>query len=262
MIYSIDINNNIIMSFADSLLQNFNEYIKVCLDEDNFMINNDIYCNNIDAFYNTSIGENKITIRQNVKEIKRKDKHIYLNKYYEFNEFNEFFVSNFKLINYSDIIPNNIENIEFGLWFNNNVNNLPISLVKIYFNVDFNKKNNNLPINLISLIYCESYNKNTNNCPSNLTFLLFNFTFNRNLNNLPYSLKCLNINYCDFNKNVDKLPSNLIELFLTNKFNKNIENLPNKLIKLNLGKSFNQPIDFLPESLQILVIRYLKLDIS
>lgn len=73
--------------------------------------------------------------------------------------------------------------------------------------------------------------------------------FNKNVDILPNSLEEIYFGY-SFDKPVDNLPENLIRIFFDNNFNQPVNKLPIKLKEIHFGISFNQSVDYLPNFLE------------
>lgn len=127
--------------------------------------------------------------------------------------------------------PSALENIEFGECFNQEICNLPNSIVKIAFPEEskFNQPVNKLNQNLVCLILGNLFNQPVDNLPSNLMSLELGDNFNQTIDNLPPELQSLQ---------------------LGEKFNQPINKLPKELSFLNIGKEFNQTFENLPETLE------------
>ena len=151
-------------------------------------------------------------------------------------------------------LPESLIKIKFGYKFNHSVDNLPQNLQELIFHDDsqFNKSIDNLPKSLISLKLEYKFNHSVDNLPQKLQELVFTDSsqFDKPIDNLPNNLISLKLGYL-FNHSVNNLPKKLQELVFANnsKFNKPIDNLPNSLISLKLGYLFDYSINNLPQNL-------------
>jgi hypothetical protein len=77
-------------------------------------------------------------------------------------------------------LPNNIEELYFGFFFDLELNDLPNSIKKIIFNKNskYNRELNNLPTTLEYLELPSYYNKNISNIPSNLVTIKCSKNYN------------------------------------------------------------------------------------
>jgi hypothetical protein len=123
-----------------------------------------------------------------------------------------------------DFLPEGIEEIHLGRFFNKPINNLPSSLKKLSI------------------------------CSHELNYS----KFNQSLDNLPTGLECLILKLIEnFNHTLDNLPSNLKELHLVVKnFNHPLNNLPQALEKLIVSKFNFYETYSLPSSLKEVNITY------
>ncbi|EGC40598.1 hypothetical protein DICPUDRAFT_73890 [Dictyostelium purpureum] len=114
-------------------------------------------------------------------------------------------------------LPQSLETIEFGFFFNQKLSNLPLSIKKIVFSRDFN-----IPIDQ-SLAHLPL-----------LEVLEFGRKFNQNI--FP-----------------DTFPKSLKTLIFGTEFNKPIENcIPTSVTSITFGLEFKQPIESIPKSTNII----------
>jgi CRISPR/Cas system-associated endoribonuclease Cas2 len=173
--------------------------------------------------------------------------------------FNTFFNKKLKV----NSLPKYLNILTFGYDFNKKINKniLPKYLKILTFGFNFNKKlNNALPEYLEKLTFGNNFNQliKKNVLPNSLHTLIFNNLYNKKIkkNVLPNSLRVLNLGW-NFNNDII-LPSNLIQLSITNNNNVLINNLPLHLeilyISFNL-KKYNNYITNLPFTLKEIVIK-------
>jgi hypothetical protein len=124
-----------------------------------------------------------------------------------------------------DFLPEGIEEIHLGRFFNKPINNLPFTLKKLIIcphevqYSKFNKSLDNLPTGLECLVLklIEKFDYTLNNLPSNLKELhLVIKNFNHPLNNLPEGLEKLIVSKFNF-YGTYSLPSTLKEVNITYK---------------------------------------------
>lgn len=93
------------------------------------------------------------------------------------------------------IFPTHIHRIDFGIQFNQKVNNLiPNHIIEITFSTHFNQDiSNTLPRNLKYLVLNPSFNQELINLPISLTHLSISGNFNKDISSLPKCLMTLHI---------------------------------------------------------------------
>ena len=131
---------------------------------------------------------------------------------------------------------NKYENISFGSFFTQKIDNLPKSLKRLSLGCFFNEKINNLPDGLTHLILGENstFNHDIDKLPLSLTHLRLGKYFNKKINNLPDGLTHLILGE-NFNKPLDFLPKNLKKLFIDFNYEHKLDNLPEGLEQLTFG---------------------------
>jgi len=138
---------------------------------------------------------------------------------------------------------------------NNIITNIPTNIIKIQFGGWFNMNIQTFlhpQINL--LIFGFKFNLQIDNLPSKLKHLSLGASFNHQVNNLPQELHTI-IFGGNFNQSIDMLPESIIYIYLSGGFNHSINNLPIGLKKLTLtGIFFKHSIDLIPDSIEILVL--------
>lgn len=108
-------------------------------------------------------------------------------------------------------------------------------------------------IDNIKTLMLNNYNKKITKLPKNLVNFYTGNAFNQSINNLvlPDSIEKLVLG-SNFNRIIEKFPSNLRYLEFGRRFNKPLTNLPDGLKSLYLNGEFNYPLDNLPKSLRFL----------
>lgn len=163
------------------------------------------------------------------------------------------------------ILPTNLIHLELGNLFEQDIKNgdLPETLEKLKFGSYYNKKINSLPLNLRYLEFGAYYNQkiDKNVLPNKLKHVVFGYRYNQIIDKdvLPNSLNILVFGY-SFNQKLNKLPDNIEELIFGDRFNQKFEEniLPNNIKKLELGYCYNNRFDknVLPEGLLKLKFGY------
>lgn len=137
--------------------------------------------------------------------------------------------------NYSlDFLPDTIEELFIGVYFNKPLNNLPKNLKKLEFEYSsiFDHPIDNLPIGLETLVLSGEFNQEINFLPSGLKELIFkNGYFNQEINNLPSNLFRLELGF-RFNKPLNNLPSGLKYLKIPYWYTQSLANLPTNLSRI------------------------------
>jgi FNIP Repeat len=133
--------------------------------------------------------------------------------------------------------------------FNEEVDNLPSTLICLTLPNRFNQSVDKLPRRLTHLTFGLDFNLPIDNLPSSVTHLTFdkNSFFNHPVNNLPSSVTHLTFGM-DFNQPVDNLPSSVTYLTFDKKsfFNQSVDNLPSSVTHLTFGMDFKMTINMLP----------------
>ena len=118
----------------------------------------------------------------------------------------------------------------------------------------FNQEIDNLPSSIINLTLDYKFNQPIDNLPSSIQNLTLGYCFNQEINDLPSSLINLTLG-SNFNQKIDNLPSSLINLTLGEKFNRKINNLPQSICKIKFETHYyNRKIKKLPSNLKTIDI--------
>lgn len=163
---------------------------------------------------------------------------------------NIYLMNDFKIIG---SLPNSIETIRFGLYFNRSVDKLPSTLRNLSFWGIFNQPVNHLPETLTHLTFSDEFNQNVDQLPKSLTNLSFGTNFNQPVNQLPSSITYLKFGFY-FNQPVERLPSSITDITFGYYFNQPVNQLPLSVTYIKFGRTFNQPIDKLPSSVRSIEI--------
>jgi hypothetical protein len=141
-------------------------------------------------------------------------------------------------------LPKSLTHLQFGIKFNQTVNNLPKSLTHLQFEFDFNQTVDHLPKSLTHLQFGWKFNQKVDHLPSSLTHLKFGWLFNQKVDKLPKSLTHLKLGDY-FNQKVDNLPKSLTHLQFGYWFNQKVDHLSSSLTHIQFGNHFNQKVDHL-----------------
>jgi hypothetical protein len=167
-----------------------------------------------------------------------------------------------------DDIPDNVEIICLGRYFNKPIYKLPKQITHIIFDdhyapwltayADYGSKFNfpmdNIPHTLLSLKLPNSFNLPLDLLPSSLLHLSVGALFNHSLNNLPINLKSLMFDNNDiFDFSLNNLPQTLCLLSFnqSHKINIALNKLPPSLKILKIPCNFSNKL-IIPENLQTL----------
>ncbi len=108
-----------------------------------------------------------------------------------------------------------------------------------YYCSKFNQNVDNLPQSLLNLIFGCCFNQSVDNLPQSLLNLSFGPNFNQLINDLPNSLITLNfICNLQFNKELNCLPNTIQEIKLPSNYNQEIKNIPSSLKKIICSSSY------------------------
>ena len=130
-------------------------------------------------------------------------------------------------------LPNTLKYIDFGHFFNKNVDNLPEKLRIIKFGAWFNRSVDKLPPAVKFIKFGTDFNQSVDKLPPTVKFIKFGTIFNQSVDNLPQSLKSIAFhNY--FNKSVDNLPQSLELITFGENFDQSLKNLPKTVKKIKL----------------------------
>jgi hypothetical protein len=117
----------------------------------------------------------------------------------------------------------NLEHLILGSKFNQEVNNLPVSLVSLILSYEFNKPLHNLPNKLKTLSFknCFKYSHDLDYLPESLEHIVIPPNFNKSLDNLPQNIRVLDLfniySYSLRSNMLSVLPSNLETIILNDK---------------------------------------------
>lgn len=183
----------------------------------------------IETFYQYKYIKSKYYLVENETEEEKK----YSNRY----DCIEFFKSSFNK-SIDSKFPDEIKILVLGWYFNQSVNNLPISLKEIVFGYEFNQSVDNLPFTL--------------------EVITFGYSFNNPINNLPNSIRTIKLGY-NFNQPIDDLPNTLEKIELGPLFDYPINNLPISLTEFTILSNYERyDIYKLPKKLENLTFVYIQ----
>ena len=125
-------------------------------------------------------------------------------------------------------LPKTLKYIDFGHFFNKNVDNLPEKLRIIKFGAWFNRSVDKLPPAVKFIKFGTDFNQSVDKLPPTVKFIKFGTIFNQSVDNLPQSLKILKLICNNFNRSSNKLPKSLKSIGIYSDFinsNKVIKNV-------------------------------------
>ena len=97
-----------------------------------------------------------------------------------------------EVVDVSLLTLNGIENIVFGEFFNQSVDNLVVGIKSIFFGHEFNQTVDNLPVGLLYVEFGYEFTQTINNLPNSITHLIFRWgLFRRAISHFPENLKYL-----------------------------------------------------------------------
>jgi len=175
----------------------------------------------------------------------------------QFLQFGNYFNNNV------DDLPLTLKYLNFGNYFNNKVNNLPKSITHIKFGHRFEQPIDELPQSIehiilsdisfavfLSLItYVQNKNTPLNEVvpPKLAVSIHFNKTFNMKVHNLESLPGVTRLKFGqNFNQSVDKLPATIVFIHFGYYFDQPVDNLPPLLKTIIFGANFDHMIDNLP----------------
>lgn len=211
-------------------------------------------------FSNYTLFENNQNINTNIDFSSKK----YLKLYSENTEKIESFYYNKYIKTRHYLVENNSEE---KIFYKSNSSKASIGFMKSRFNkqIDakfpdeikilvlgwfFNQSVENLPLTLKEIVFGNQFNKSVDNLPFNLEIVTFGYSFNKPINNLPNSIKSIKLGQC-FNQPIDDLPNTLEKIELGQMFDNPINNLPISLTELTILSNYERyDIYKLPKKLQ------------
>jgi hypothetical protein len=150
-------------------------------------------------------------------------------------------------------IPNYIKYIKLTVDYDNDISNLPDSVISIICGDYFRSPINKYPVNLKYLDLGFSYNEELKGLPETLEHLEVGFCFEYSINNIPDNIKTLKIKSREYIYPIEKLPNNLKKLSIYDMCD-SVLILPDKLEELVLMGYFNYEFEYLPQSLKKLYL--------
>ena len=102
----------------------------------------------------------------------------------------------------------NIQNVLFGQFFNQSVDNLPEGIKNIQFSEEFSQPVDNLPLGIKRIQFGYSFNHSVDMLPESVEYLGFGNSFNHPVSNLPKGIKFIRFGQC-FNQPIDMLPDSV-----------------------------------------------------
>lgn len=213
-------------------------------------------CLHIPPGYNREINN----IPENLEELKIPLKYEFLNNFKFCNQLKKIIIgfsnkSHTQTISNVDLtlIPDSIEEIEFGDDFNQSINKkLSKNIKKITFGFNFKPYSiDDLSDSIEYLEFGYNFNGMIKKYSSNLKYLKFGRNFNQHINNLPEGLISLSINE-RFHSQINKLPSTLeiLEFNPYAEYTHDIMCIPDSVNTIILGKYMEKNKINIPKSLK------------
>lgn len=150
-------------------------------------------------------------------------------------------------------IPNYIQYIKLTVEYDNDISNLPDSVISIICGDYFTTRINKYPTYLKYLDLGFSYNEELKGLPETLEHLEVGFCFEYSINNIPDNIKTLKIKSREYIYPIEKLPSNLKILSIYDMCD-SVLILPDKIEELTLMGYFNCEFEYLPKTLKKLYL--------
>jgi len=135
---------------------------------------------------------------------------------------------------------NNINQLVFGMNFNQSLENLPSCVKTIIFkSFHYDCPLDNLSNGVETLKLSKFYDRNIDNLPLSVQTIYFGEFFNQKLDELPFTIKNLYFPITGkFNKKLSNLPEGLETIFLPREYYRKFDNLPKNLKKIIVHQSY------------------------
>jgi hypothetical protein len=147
-----------------------------------------------------------------------------------------------EVVDVSLLSANGIENIVFGEFFNQSVDNLVVGIKSIVFGHEFNQTVDKLPEGLETIEFGSCFNQPVDSLPASIKRIVFGGNFNQTVDKLPAGLLYVEFGY-EFKQIIDNLPDSITHLiFRWGLFNRGISHFPENLTHLVFGEYYNQPV--------------------
>jgi hypothetical protein len=139
-------------------------------------------------------------------------------------------------------ILSGIENIIFGEFFNQSVDNLVVGIKSIVFGHEFNQRVDNLPAGLETIEFGSLFNQPVDSLPVSVKKIVFGGNFNQSVDKLPVGLLYVEFGY-EFTQSIDNLPDSITNLiFRWGLFRQAISHFPESLTHLVFGEYYNEKV--------------------
>jgi hypothetical protein len=136
---------------------------------------------------------------------------------------------------------NGIENIVFGEFFNQSVDNL-VGIKSIVFGHEFNQTVDKLPDGLEAIEFGSLFNQEVDSLPTSVKRIVFGGNFNRSVDKLPAGLLYVEFGY-EFTQTINNLPDSITHLiFRWGLFRQPISHFPENLKHLVFGEYYNEKV--------------------
>jgi hypothetical protein len=145
-------------------------------------------------------------------------------------------------VDVSLLSANGIENIVFGEFFNQSVDNLVVGIKSIVFGHEFNQTVDKLPEGLETIEFGTLFNQPVDSLPASVKRIVFGGNFNQSVDKLPAGLLYVEFGY-EFTQSIDNLPDSITHLiFRWGLFRRGISHFPENLTHLVFGEYYNEKV--------------------
>lgn len=144
----------------------------------------------------------------------------------------------------------NIQNILFGQFFNQPVDNLPANIKNIQFSSEFSQPIDNLPNGIKRIQFGYNFNYPVDMLPESVEYIGFGNSFNHPVNNLPNGIKFIRFGQC-FNQPIDMLPDSVTTIIFSprSNFSYPIEKFPSNIKTIKFGWGFRENLINIPKTI-------------
>jgi hypothetical protein len=140
------------------------------------------------------------------------------------------------------LTANGIENIVFGEFFNQSVDNLVVGIKSIVFGHEFNQSVDKLPEGLETIEFGSLFNQAVDSLPASVKRIVFGGNFNQSVDKLPVGLLYVEFGY-EFTQSINNLPDSITHLiFRWGLFRRGISHFPENLKHLVFGEYYNEKV--------------------
>ena len=147
-----------------------------------------------------------------------------------------------EVVDIAILTANGIENIVFGEFFNQSVDNLVVGIKSIVFGHEFNQTVDKLPEGLETIEFGSLFNQPVDYLPASIKRIVFGGNFNQSVDKLPVGLLYVEFGY-EFTQSINNLPDSITHLiFRWGLFRQPISHFPESLTHLVFGEYYNEKV--------------------